>query len=236
MDPAAWDIMHEFALSDSVTLPDVESHIKTLLGSTYMDQDWLPAINAVLNAENDTDLAIQEVKKLAAAAANTSHLKIHIQCPSDKQPAPQIIAVEKDLLTAVTDVFRLRGIEGSIPSVDELVEPEEEHDIQAEANKVISGDDEIVAHIKQLTMENNGEVIDVDDSKEEESATLAGISFSDASQMCMKLEAACWQFGYSDSGLALPHKLHCFCGFLRHMEMKHAKQSTLDSFWAKQAS
>ncbi|KAI6012330.1 hypothetical protein PISMIDRAFT_87156 [Pisolithus microcarpus 441] len=76
MDPAAWDIIREFALSDSITLPDVESRIKTLLGSTYVDQDWLPAINAVLNAENDTDLAIQEVEKLTAAAANTSHLKI----------------------------------------------------------------------------------------------------------------------------------------------------------------
>lgn len=120
MDPAAWDIIREFALSDSITV----------------DQDWLPAINAVLNAENDTDLAIQEVEKLAAAAANTSHLKIHIQGQSDKQPAPQIIAVEKDLQMVVTELFRLRGIKGSIPSVDELVEPEEEHDIQAEAWKI----------------------------------------------------------------------------------------------------
>lgn len=101
MDPAAWDIIREFALSDSITV----------------DQDWLPAINAVLNAENDTDLAIQEVEKLAAAAA-------------------QIIAVEKDLQMVVTELFRLRGIKGSIPSVDELVEPEEEHDIQAEAWKI----------------------------------------------------------------------------------------------------
>lgn len=105
MDPAAWDIIREFALSDSITV----------------DQDWL---------------AIQEVEKLAAAAANTSHLKIHIQGQSDKQPAPQIIAVEKDLQMVVTELFRLRGIKGSIPSVDELVEPEEEHDIQAEAWKI----------------------------------------------------------------------------------------------------
>ncbi|KAI6140672.1 hypothetical protein BKA82DRAFT_4173461 [Pisolithus tinctorius] len=123
MNPAAWDIIHEFAASDSISLPDVECRLKTLLGSTYIDQDWWPAINAIFAAENDTNLAIQEVERLATIATNTSRLTIHIQHPggsSGKQPAPQIIAVKKDLLKAVEELHRLKGIKDDVPPVNEL--------------------------------------------------------------------------------------------------------------------
>ena len=81
MNPAAWDIIREFASSDSIALPEVESRLKSLLGLGYMEQDWRHAIDAVFAAEHDTESAIQEVEKLATAAANTSRLTIRIQRP-----------------------------------------------------------------------------------------------------------------------------------------------------------
>ena len=235
MNPTAWDIMREFALSNSIALPEVESRLKTLLGSHYVDQDWRPAIDAIFAAEHDTQLAIQEVEKLAAAAANTSRLKIHIQRPTCEQLPPQIITIEQDLLATVKELHKLKGTPAEcVPSVDELVEPEEERKVRLEADKFEGGDAEIIAHVKHLIAVANGEIIDVDDSEEEgESDPSAGLTLSDVTQMCEKLEGACWRFGYSETGLALPQELRRFRGFLRRMEMKNAKQTTLDSFWVQ---
>ena len=98
------------------------------------------------------------------------------------------------------------------------------------APSVPSGDAEIVAHVKHVIAVEKGEIIKVRTTMVR---VRAGLTFSDVTQMCEKLEAACWKFGYSDNGLALPYELHRFRGFLRRMEMKNAKQTTLDSFWAK---
>ena len=95
MNPTAWDIMREFASSDSITLPEVESRLKALLGPSYVEQDWQPAIDAIFSAENDTELAIREVERLAAAAANSSRLKICIHRQTLERPLPpEVIEVE----------------------------------------------------------------------------------------------------------------------------------------------
>ena len=128
MNPAAWDIIREFASSDSIALPEVESRLKSLLGLGYMEQDWRHAIDAVFAAEHDTESAIQEVEKLATAAANTSRLTIRIQRPSGEQVAPQIIEIEKDLVKIVEKLHKLKGVKEDVPSVDELVVPKDERD------------------------------------------------------------------------------------------------------------
>ena len=43
-------------------------------------QDWPPTIDAIFPAENDTELTTLEVKRLATATANSSHLKLRIHC------------------------------------------------------------------------------------------------------------------------------------------------------------
>ena len=231
MNPVAWDILREFASSNVMTLPDVESRLKVLLGAEYADEDWWPAIDAIFTTEDDTTAATQEVERLAAAAANDSRLKICIQRPTCVT-APQIIAVENELLATVEELHRLKGIGRTVPSVDELVEPTEERNARMEPEKFAGGDAEIVAHVNHLIAAEKGETIDVDDSEDEdgEGDLSAGLALSDVAQMCEKLEAACWRFGYSEN-LSLPHELRRFRGHLRRMEMKNAKQSTLDSYW-----
>ena len=231
MNPVAWDILREFASSNVMTLPDVESRLKLLLGAGYVDGDWRPAIDAILATENDTTAATQEVERLAIAAANNSRLKICIQHPT-QVIAPQITAIKKDLLATVEELHKIKGVGENVPSVDELVEPKEERDARMEPDKFPGGDAEIVAHVKHLIAVEKGEIIEVDDSEDEdgESDLSTGLTLSDVAQMCEKLEAACWRFGYSDN-LSLPHELRRFHGHLRQMEMKNAKQSTLDSYW-----
>jgi len=157
-------------------------------------------------------------------------LKIRIQRPT-QVIAPQITAIEKDLLAAVEELHKIKGVGENVPSVDELVELK---DAQMEPDKFPGGDAEIVAHVKHLIVVKKGEIIKVDDSEDEdgENDLSAGLTLSDVAQMCEKLEATCWRFGYSDN-LSLPHELCRFHGHLRQMEMKNAKQSTLDSYWRR---
>lgn len=161
-----------------------------------------------------------------------------VQCPggpSGETPTPQIIAIEEDLKMA-EEVHRWKGIEDLDPLVNGLVEPREAGEAQMKTDKVVSRDAEIVAHVKQLMMAENGEVVEISDDEEEEgeSDLSAGLSLSEVSQMCEKLEAACLTVGYSDNhGLNLLRELRRFRGFLKRMEMKSAKQSTLDSYREK---
>ena len=69
-------------------------------------------------------------------------------------------------------------------------------------------DAEIIAHVKHVTTVETSEIIKDDDSEDEDTKTdlSAGLTFSDVMQMCKKLEAASWKFGYSDTDLTLPHK------------------------------
>ena len=168
IQPPGTFIIREFVSSDSIALPEVESR---LLGLGYMEQDWRHAIDAVFAAEHDTESAIQEVEKLATAAANTSRLTIRIQRPSGEQVAPQIIEIEKDLVEIVEKLHKLKGVKEDVPSVDELVEPKDEREADAEADKVgsgPSGDAEIVAHVKHAIAVERGEIIEVDDSEDDD--------------------------------------------------------------------
>lgn len=234
MNPTAWDIIRKFASSDSITLPEVESRLKTLLGSSYVEQDWQLVIDAIFSAENDTELAIREVERLAAATANSSHLKICIHYQTLEQPPPEVIEVEQDLLTTLKELHRLKGLPECVSSVDEVVEPKEEREFRME-EKFEGGDAEIVAHVKHLIAVENGEIVDIDEEEEEEegeSDPSAGLTFSEIAQMCEKVEAAYWRFGCGEKGLTFLQELRRFRGLLAQMETKSKKQVTLHSFWA----
>ena len=228
--------MREFASSDSITLPEVESRLKALLGPSYVEQDWQPAIDAIFSAENDTELAIREVERLAAAAANSSCLKIRIHRQTLERPLPpEVIEVERDLLATLNKLHGLKGIPECISSVDEVVEPKEEREFRME-EKFEGGDAEIVAHVKHLIAVENGEIIDVDEEEEKdesESDPIAGLTFSEIAQMCEKIEVAYWRFGCGEKGLTFPQDLRRFRGTLAQLETKSKKQVTLHSFWAK---
>ncbi|KAL4066382.1 hypothetical protein V8B97DRAFT_1919461 [Scleroderma yunnanense] len=110
-----------------------------------------------------------------------------------------------------TNLHTLKGTSGYVLSVDELVQPEEEHKVQVKGDKFEGGDVEIITHVKHLIVVENGEIIDIDDSEEEgESGLSAGMTLSNVTQMCKKLEGAYWRIGHSEISLALPQELHHF--------------------------
>ena len=77
-------------------------------------QDWRPTIDAVFPAENDTELTTLEIKRMAAATANSSHLKIRIYRQTLEQLPGEVIEVERDLLTTSKQLHRLNGIPSAV--------------------------------------------------------------------------------------------------------------------------
>ncbi|KAG8217062.1 hypothetical protein J3R82DRAFT_5058 [Butyriboletus roseoflavus] len=91
-DPTAWAILWEFAATDIV---------KDALGTCYKDSDWQPAFKAIIDTENDTDVATPAIKKLAHAAANLTGLKIRIPARS---AVPQLETVRNDVTQSILDL------------------------------------------------------------------------------------------------------------------------------------
>ena len=94
-------------MSDSLTLPEVEAQLQSLLRQRYVDNDWQPALKAIMDAEGDIEAAIAAIEKLADEAAQNSHLKICLpRCPKEQpsNPAPQLTVIEKDLMASVEEL------------------------------------------------------------------------------------------------------------------------------------
>jgi len=63
-DMRAWDILRQFALSDNISLPQAEEQLRVCLGSAYVDEEWQPAYRIVMEAENDSGLALEGLTSL----------------------------------------------------------------------------------------------------------------------------------------------------------------------------
>ncbi|KAF8833115.1 hypothetical protein BDN67DRAFT_869202, partial [Paxillus ammoniavirescens] len=61
-----------------MTLPLAKAQLQTLLGNSYVDEHWRPALAAVMDAEDDVAKASEAVEKYAAAATHWTGLTIKI--------------------------------------------------------------------------------------------------------------------------------------------------------------
>jgi hypothetical protein len=64
-DKNAWDILHEYAVSDDITMPQAEAMMKAYLGSRYTFSEWKRAFDVILSAENDPQKALEGLEQLA---------------------------------------------------------------------------------------------------------------------------------------------------------------------------
>ena len=92
-DTGAWAIIESFAQIDGAALSVVENKLKDHLGVRYEFDDWKPAFDAVLRAEDDSD----------AALAAVNNLKIDTLRKFRLSDAP-VDSVEGDLMQAVNEL------------------------------------------------------------------------------------------------------------------------------------
>ncbi|KAG1874054.1 hypothetical protein C8R48DRAFT_538897, partial [Suillus tomentosus] len=61
-----------------ITLPQAEACLKEHLGNCYVEEDWMDALKAVMDAEGDNVKAAEAVEKLASAACQRTGLVVKI--------------------------------------------------------------------------------------------------------------------------------------------------------------
>ncbi|KAH7929555.1 DDE-domain-containing protein [Leucogyrophana mollusca] len=229
-DPVAWSIIREFANDDNMSLPAAEKRLAAHLGARYTDDDWHPALKAVMDAERDAVKANEAVERLAAAALRRTGLTLKIPARPQVQ-APQLVALEKDLMDSVENLKNRKRIIGQPPTVDEILAPVEEKEVGDSVHRFEGGDTAIVAEAQRQLAVERGEVIEVDSDDEDDEDKAPVLSHADLTRICEQLEVACISYGDSESSLDLSRHLRRFRALIRHDELMNARQTTLNSFW-----
>ena len=196
-------------------------------------------------AEKDAPVTAAKIKSKATRENLSLHDWLTVFAYIDKHPsisqgdinpAPQLTAIEKDLMASVEELQKRKRIFGEPPTMEDLIQPPEERD--GDVEEIEACDEvEIVAEIKRRISIESGEIIEVesDSDADAEDDPFPDIALADAIAMCEKLEKACITLGYADGdmGLTLPQELRHFRGYLRQRESRNAKQITLTELWRK---
>ncbi|KAF9219086.1 hypothetical protein BS17DRAFT_811334 [Gyrodon lividus] len=85
MDETAFNPYESYVVDD-LSLPNTEIHLQAHLGNRFIDADWRPALQAVMDAEGDPQAAVLAIKPLEQAAMRQPGLKIHISLLSKDLP------------------------------------------------------------------------------------------------------------------------------------------------------
>jgi hypothetical protein len=192
-----------------------------------VDSDWRPALEAVMKAEGNMQMALNAIDALMQAASRRTGLKIRI--PARPRP-DQLSSAEAELMQSVNDLKARNRIFGKLPSVDELLDPAEERDM-GEFSAFEGGDKAIADEVRHEIAIANGEVIDVDsdddDGDDDDDNGHSSITRTDLLDLCRRIEAGCMQYGDPQFSLNLSIQLRIFRGTLRREELMTARQTSL---------
>ena len=99
---AGEDIVWKFA-STEMTLPQAENELSKLLGSDFVDDEWRPALKAVMDAEGNSVVAQECVNSLFSSVHHSSATEKATSNPPPIQFAltSQLQQYKKELLAAV---------------------------------------------------------------------------------------------------------------------------------------
>jgi hypothetical protein len=104
----------------------------------YSGADWKATFDVVLKAEDNTTVAIAAIEKVESEAKKSQHsppLSSNINSQQLKMPSlmwpalPQLAVLEDDIMSSVSELCTQRRIVGAAPTLDELLNLIEEHEI-----------------------------------------------------------------------------------------------------------
>lgn len=226
---AAWDILEEFAMSD-MTLPQAEDALKGHLGDQYIDENWRPALNAVMAAEKDATAALESIKALRQCPSNpTAPASLPATVLPLHAPTTQCADLEADLMSSIRELKSRNRIFGHLPTIEELINPPEER--ENESLQIFDSDDEIVHQVHYEKALEQGEIVEIS-SEDEEEDDASQVMTTEALEMCKKLGSFCLDTGVG-SASELSKVLHRFRAEVSREYMKSLKQSTLVDLWGK---
>lgn len=213
-------------------LPAVENDLKAHLHEHYVDSDWRPALKAIMDAEGDTEIALNAVNALAEAASRHTGLKIRIPA-HPQQAADQLSSAEADLMQSVNDLKACNRIFGQLPTLDKLLDPVEERDM-GEFPAFKGGDKAIADEVRREVAIASGEVIEIDsdDDDDDDDSAAVSITWTDLLNLCRQLEVGCMQYGDAQFSLNLSSQLRTFRAQLRREDLLNARQTSLEQFFS----
>jgi hypothetical protein len=147
-------------------------------------------------------------------------------------PMTQSHALEAELMDCVVELKRRNRIFGSIPSLDDLLDPTEEQEIGDMPYWFEGGDAEIVAQVHHEQAIERGEVVEVDSDSEgdDDDDPPADLSTAEIIRMCEQLERVALGSGL-DGALEFLRNSRRFRAQLTQADFQRAKQVTLTSLW-----
>lgn len=226
-DAGAWAIIQSFAETDT-TLSEIENMLRDHLGQHYDFNDWKPAFDAVFQAEGDSGAALAAINKLKVDA-------LQLQCsdtPVNLHPPPlnDLRAAEEGLMQAVDTLKTRKRIIGTAPTLEDLLNPIQEHEIGESPYCFDGGDEDIIA----MALAPAPEIVEVeDDSSGESEDEDLSLSYKEALDVCEKFGKLC--VTHSDAHginpLLLQRQARHLQSHLRHLELASQTQVTLTDMW-----
>ncbi|KAF8997433.1 hypothetical protein BDQ17DRAFT_1429115 [Cyathus striatus] len=165
-----------------------------------------------------------------------NHTKIQGETVANvSEPTSEISIEENTLMESVKELKRRNRIFGPPPTLDNLVNPQEEQEVGDSPYRFEGGDNDIVKEVEHEMAVERGEVIEIDDSESSDGEEVdEAVTRPDAILLCERLEKACLQHGNAEFSLNLLANLRQFRAHLRGEDFCNAKQKTLENFFSKE--
>ena len=200
-----------------MSLPQAKDALTDLFGAGYIEETWVPALTAIMDAENDASLALEAINKI----------RTPLKAPSACATTTQCAALEADLAESVQNLKERKRIFGRVPTLDELLDPVEEQEV-GEPMHAFEGDEDIVAQVHREQAIEHGEIIEIpsDDDEDEDEEPQTDIGMAEMIGMCKRLEGASLS-STAESSLEASRVLRRLRAQLTQISLRNATQTTL---------
>jgi hypothetical protein len=232
-DPVTWDLLRQFASSDTMTLPQTEEKLSTHLGDRYVAKDWYPALKAVMDAEGDVIKAQKALREIFLAC---EHPKLTIKVPARSACPMQLANAEEAIIGLVQRLKDRNRLFGEIPTIDDIIDPvDEQEDVEESPYAFPDGETGIIKQVIHEEKVKRGEIIEIeDDEDDEDDEPLPDASRHETITLIAQLELLAVKFGSPKyNTTALSHSLQNSRAYLHREDLLHGKQSHIDSFFTK---
>jgi len=194
---AGWSVMHTFAMG-GYTMPEAENKLEELLGNDYTHNDWKPAFDAIFNAEENTEEALQALEALMSKQNPLACLPEPDSHSDSRALIQQLSELEDDLTTVINNLVSHWHIHGTVLTLEDLLNPIEE----VVANQLDpsdsfpSGDANIIKEVRCCAADSiESESIEVDsDGDMEDVEEGPAISVHGAMTLCKDIDKVCLLF------------------------------------------
>ncbi|KAJ7826087.1 hypothetical protein B0H14DRAFT_3467871 [Mycena olivaceomarginata] len=222
----AWDVILDFATTD-MTYPQAKSGLQSVLSSGYVPAEWETALEAVMNAEENTVVAEQAVRALMPADFSPVSGSPGVPAPFANDLF--LKEAERELSEVLVQMKDRRCVCREIPSLDELLDPMAEHeDLDAQYLRFSDGKDGITEILEYMKA---GEA-DGDEGEEEEPVMELDFDKKEVLAAAELLERALRFRPDFEVALPLGNQLRKFRGELKQEIEENKVQTQISSFFS----